>query len=59
MSFDRILPNPTALHPPDIAHSEQSSSSILAKSLLRSQHVAAQFCLRQPDTKIPRPRNGE
>lgn len=36
-----------------------SSSSASSNSPVKSKDSAAQFCLCQPDPKIPRPRNGE
>lgn len=36
-----------------------SSSPVKSTSSSKDQQVATQFCLCQPDPKIPRPRNGE
>jgi HMG box factor len=36
-----------------------SSSSASSNSPIKSKEGAMQFCLCQPDPKIPRPRNGE
>lgn len=43
------------------SHSERSSSAspVKSSSSREQQQPVAQFCLCQPDPKIPRPRNGE